>query len=165
MTSLSPHFSLHEMTYSDTAVRLGIDNTPPESVIENLKRTANGLERVRQLLNHHAIRVSSGYRCEELERKICDKAFEDWCHRRNIPSDHKAWSDYFHTKQHPTGNAVDFTCATYGPPEQLVRIIRSSGIVYDQLICEYGAWVHISFSDTPRQMTLIIDKFGQRNFP
>lgn len=162
---LSPHFSLHEMTYSDTAVRLGIDNTPPNAVIERLKRTAHGLELVRSLLNNHIIRVSSGYRCEELERKICDKAFEAWCRQRDITPDHNAWRDYFHTKNHPRGNCADFTCVTYGPPAQLVRVIRDSGIVYDQLICEYDSWVHIGFSDTPRQMTLIIDKFGQRNFP
>ena len=34
---LSKHFSLKEMTKSGTAARLGLDNTPNEEQIENLK--------------------------------------------------------------------------------------------------------------------------------
>ena len=34
---LSPNFSLKEMTKSGTAARLGLDNTPNEEQIENLK--------------------------------------------------------------------------------------------------------------------------------
>ena len=37
MTQLSKHFSLEEMTKSSTASRMGIDNTPNEEQIENLK--------------------------------------------------------------------------------------------------------------------------------
>ena len=163
MTQLSPHFSLEEMCFSDTATRAGINNDAPLEVVSNLKRTANGLERVRQVLNNNAIRVSSGYRCEALERKICADAFYAWCDRRKVTANDKAWADYFITKQHPSGNAVDFT-SPYGSPEALVRVIRNSGIEYDQLLLEFNSWVHISFSDTPRHQVLVIDKFGTRNF-
>ena len=165
MTYLSPHFSLEELIFSDTAKRMGIDNDAPLEVVANLKRAASNLERVRQLLNNNAIRINSGYRCEALERKICSKAFYAWCDRLKITANDKAWSDYFITKQHPTGNAIDFT-SPYGPPSQLMRIIKGSGIMYDQLIQEFGddGWVHISFSDHPRMQTLIIDAKGTRNF-
>lgn len=163
MTQLSHHFSLEEMIFSDTAIRAGIDNAAPLEVVSNLKRTANGLERVRQLLNNNAIRVSSGYRCEALERKLCTKAFHGWCDRRKITANDIAWADYFITKQHPSGNAVDFT-SPYGSPEALVYVIRNSGIEYDQLILEFGSWVHISFSDHPRRQVLCIDARGTRAY-
>ena len=36
MTQLSPNFSLHELTKSETALRLDIDNTPGEAETESL---------------------------------------------------------------------------------------------------------------------------------
>ena len=41
---LSKHFSLEELTQSDTAVRLDIDNTPTVEVIDNLTFLAEKLE-------------------------------------------------------------------------------------------------------------------------
>ena len=139
--NLSPHFTLEEFTFSDTASRHGINNDAPLEVVANLKRTANGLERVRQLLNSNAIRVSSGYRCKALNEAV------------------KGQKD----SQHVKGQAVDFT-SPYGNPIQIVRAIKNSGIEFDQLICEFNAWVHISFSDNPRRQVLVIDKTGTRNF-
>lgn len=141
MTQLTPHFSLSEMVISQTASRLGIDNNPLPDVIENLRRTAMGLERVRQLLNSNAIRISSGYRCKELNAAV-----------KGQPN-----------SQHVSGKAVDFT-STYGPPDYLVRLIKASGIEFDQLICEFNSWVHISFSDDPRRQVLVIDSKGTRQF-
>ena len=51
MTKLSDHFSLEELTYSDLAVRHGIDNNPNGDFVVNLTRLAKLLERVRLLLN------------------------------------------------------------------------------------------------------------------
>ena len=141
MTPLSPHFSLEEMTFSTTASRLGLDNTAPPDVLFNLKRVANGLERVRQLINNNGIRISSGFRCKELNAAV-----------KGQPQ-----------SQHTTGRAVDFT-STYGTPAQIVRLIRDSSIEFDQLICEFDSWVHISFSDNPRRQVLTIDSHGTRNF-
>src|SRR2546428_471866 len=45
--NLSTHFSFEELTLSDTAVRAGIDNTPPGQLMPNLVRLAAGLELVR----------------------------------------------------------------------------------------------------------------------
>jgi len=65
MTRLTPHFTLEEFTFSQTAARKGIDNTPHEGILDNLCILANGMENVRSLLNA-PIYVSSGYRCPDL---------------------------------------------------------------------------------------------------
>jgi hypothetical protein len=167
MTQLSPHFSLEEMCFSQTAVRKGINNIPADPVIlDDLTRTANGLERVRQHLNNNAIRVSSGYRSPLLERAICDDAYRQWCLRRDFVVGIQSWNEYLRGKQHPKGQAVDFT-SIYGPPALIVKSIKASGIEYDTLALEYpgeGGWVHISFSDDPRRQTLVIDAKGTRLF-
>lgn len=147
MTQLSPHFSLEELCFSDTAIRLHIDNDPPAALHGNLKRLANGLERVRQLLNNNAIIVSSGHRCKRLNEAVHGQP----------------------NSQHVEGNAVDFRCPTYGPPSQIVKLIQKSGIEFDQCILEFpgspnGGWVHISFSDNPRKQVLAIDAKGTRSF-
>ena len=41
--NLSKHFTLGEATRSQTAKRLGIDNTPSEEQIENLKAIAEAI--------------------------------------------------------------------------------------------------------------------------
>ena len=43
---LTPHFTLEELTFSETATRLGIDNTPSIEVKQNLEKLALGLENV-----------------------------------------------------------------------------------------------------------------------
>lgn len=164
MTPLTPHFSLEELTFSETATRLGINNTPNPGVVANLTLTAQGLEQVRELLNSNAIRISSGYRCEVLEKVICEKAYKKWCTNHSKIINDQSWAEYFALKSHSKGEAADFTCPTQGTPEQIVRRIRDSRIDYDQLICEFSSWVHISFSDHPRRQTLTIDKDGVRSF-
>lgn len=170
MTQLSPHFSLSEFISSDSAIRLGINNDPPLEVTYHLKRTANGLERVRQLMNNNAIRISSGYRSPALERVLCEQAYRAWCKRRGVEVDQQSWSDYLLTKSHVKGQAVDFT-SPYGSPAQIVKLIvhHSNGLEYDQCILEYpnsptGGWVHLSFSDNNRKQALVLDANGTRNY-
>jgi len=62
---LTDHFTLDELTHSQTAARLGLDNEPSPAVVDALTRTAHGLEMVRVLLQA-PILVSSGYRSEGL---------------------------------------------------------------------------------------------------
>jgi len=45
-----------------------------------------------------------------------------------------------------------------------VKGIVSSDVPYDQVICEFGQWVHVSFRKRNRQQALIIDKTGTRSF-
>ena len=139
---LSPNFSLTEFTDSQTAARLGIDNDPPIELIPVLKATARCMEDVRDLLGGKPVLVSSAYRSPELNAAIGGSK----------------------NSQHMSGEAVDFTCPKFGTPEQIVKAIKDSPLLFDQCILEFYRWVHISFSDRNRRQTLIIDKNGTRSF-
>lgn len=53
-------------------------------------------------------------------------------------------------------------------PDEVVQSIKASDLKYDQLIREFDAWTHISIPNIedaePRQMALIIDKSGTRQY-
>jgi len=139
---LSPHFSLEELTHSDTAVRLGIDNTPTVEIIDNLTFLANELEYVRDILSAPML-ISSGYRSYALNDHLGSKR----------------------TSSHCKGLAVDFISPSFGNPHSVVEAIVLANVNYDQVILEYGRWVHLSFHPTkPRKQALIIDKKGTRPF-
>jgi hypothetical protein len=137
---LSPHFSLAELTFSQTAARRGIDNTPPADVLAELKRTALGLEAVRVRLGCAPVLISSGYRSPAVNAAVGGSK----------------------ASQHMTGQAADFTAPRFGSPAEVVAALVDSGVEYDQLILEFGRWVHISFADTPRHQALTIDSMGTR---
>lgn len=129
--NLSPHFTLEELTHSDTAVRLGIDQSPPKPVLVNLMRTAQRMEIVRDLLES-PIQVSSGYRSPVLNKAVGGA----------------------HDSAHLTGNAVDFKCAEFGTPHEIAKFLaQHPNLNFDQLIFE-GSWVHIGFADEPRHQVL-----------
>jgi hypothetical protein len=139
---LSPNFTLEEMTYSQTAARTGLDNTPPADVVENLKRLAAFLERVRSLLGGRAIFISSGYRSAKVNKAVGGKG----------------------TSQHQSGLAADIKVAGM-TPKQVVDVISKSRLDFDQVILEFDAWTHISVAPVgkePRGEALIIDKSGVR---
>jgi hypothetical protein len=139
-TEFPPEFTLAELTRSDTAKRLGIDNQPTGETLNNLRKTAHNLVKVRELFYYPVI-VNSGYRSLAVNRAIGS-------------------SD---NSQHVKGEAVDFRTHQY-TPRQIVEMIKKSDIPYDQLILEYESWVHISFSARNRRQVLIIDSKGSRNF-
>jgi zinc D-Ala-D-Ala carboxypeptidase len=142
---LSENFSLEELTASETAARKGIDNTPSEEVIDNLKRLAAALQEVRALLNHRAILISSGYRSHELNQAVGGSATSDHC----------------------KGLAADFICPSYGTPNDIVRAIAASGLSFKQVIREFDKWVHLSIPEEgqePRKQALIIDREGTRAY-
>lgn len=132
---LSPNFTLEELTFSQTATRLGINNKPSPVVLINLKDTAQRLEEIRELLGA-PINISSGYRSPTLNRSIGGSS----------------------TSAHCLGFAVDFTARKYGDVKKVYEAIKNSGIKYDQLIEEFGSWVHISFAPSMRQQNLIATK-------
>jgi zinc D-Ala-D-Ala carboxypeptidase len=141
---LTPHFSLEELTHSDTAARLGIDNTPAADVIEQLQATAEMMERVREILGAPIV-ISSGYRCLALNRSLGSKD----------------------TSAHVFGRAVDFTCPGFGPPLAVAERLSSRLAVlgFDQLIHEFRRWVHIGRAAgerVPRGELLTIDARGTR---
>ena len=141
---LSEHFSLIEFTRSQTASRYGIDNTPNEEQLENLKTLAKGLEDVRTKLDSNPINISSGFRCEALNDRLGSKR----------------------TSRHIMGLAADLTCDRYGDVERIFNVLKESSIGFDQLILEYNSWIHISFpkeGEEPRRQVLVIDKNGVRH--
>lgn len=141
VTILTPHVTLEEMTASQTAARLGIDNVPTDPVIlDNLKKTAEMLEQVRTLLGNRPILISSGYRCLALNTAIGSQ-----------PS-----------SAHVQGQAADFTCPGFGTPYQICKAIENSNIQFDQLIYEFSSWVHIAWSNSQRRQLLTIDNNGTR---
>ena len=130
---LTRHFTLEQLTCSETAECEQIDNTPGPEAIGNLGRLAKGLEQVQALLGH-SLEISSGYRCPALNQRVGGAK----------------------TSQHTLGMAADFTCGGFGPPLAIVKVLRESDIDFDQCILEYGRWVHISFSQEPRGKVLTI---------
>ena len=133
---MTPHFSLDELTFSDTAVRLGIDNSPSPEVLKNLLTLAHGLEDVRTLLGNMPLRISSGYRCKALNAAVRGSA----------------------TSAHMEGFAADFTCREYGTPLKIVQALSRMALSCDQLIQE-GNWVHVSF-DPRRRGEVLTAHFG-----
>lgn len=139
--NLSPHFTLDELTYTD---HREIDNTPGPAEIENLKRTAQLLENVRDVVASVVI-VNSAYRCLQLNRAIGSKD----------------------TSQHVLGCAADIRVPGL-TPDQVVQKIMAARLPFDQLIREFDRWTHISVpndpSAKPRGQVLIIDKLGTRPY-
>ena len=141
---LTPHFTLAELTASQTAARLGIDNTPSPEIIENLRRTAALLEECRTVLGNKPIVVSSGYRCPALNKAV-----------GGVPGG-----------AHVTGQAADFVRPGLYVATVCQRLVGTPGLRWDQIIREYdhagAGWVHIAWSRTPRMQVLTIDHNGTR---
>ena len=120
-TALSTHFTLEELTISQEAVRAGIDNTPPAAARANLVRLAQTLEQIRTLLGDKSIHISSGFRCEALNTRIGGSP----------------------TSVHCKGLAADFIAPAFGTPFEIATRIAASDLAFDQLIHEFGRWVHV----------------------
>lgn len=135
---LTENFTYEELTFSEKALRLGIENKPPAEIYANLVRLANKLEEIRKVIAKPII-VNSGYRS-----KLVNDA---------VGSTERS--------QHRVGCAADIRVNGM-TPDEICRAIIESDIQYDQLIREYDSWVHISIPNnpthTPRNQTLIIDK-------
>lgn len=136
---LTEHFTLDELTHSQAATRHKLDNTPPPDVIKQLTKLAHGLEMIRALVQCPVV-ISSGYRSPKVNAAVGGSR----------------------TSQHMSGKAADITAPGFGRAADLMRAIHASIIPFDQCILEYGAWVHVSFADTPRRQALVIDHSGTR---
>lgn len=141
-TMLSDHFSLEEATFSPTASRHNIINTPSPVITEVIGRTAVKMEKVRWTLSNNSIQVNSWYRCIALNRLLLSKD----------------------SSQHTFGEAVDFLCPKFGSPLDICKRLMENKelIAYDQLILEHD-WVHISFailSGKPRSQVLSLLEDG-----
>jgi len=138
---LSGHFSLSELTKSQTAERKGIDNKPTLEHIENLTELCTQiLEPTRRNFGKPMI-ITSGYRSEELCVAIGSKT----------------------TSQHAKGQAADFEMIGLDN-KSLAKYIKNN-LVFDQLILEFytpndpsSGWVHCSYNkDENRKEALLYD--------
>lgn len=63
------YFTIQELTYSATAKKHNIDNTPTEEIKKNLEELIEFLNPMREAWGS-SILVSSGYRCDEVNEKL-----------------------------------------------------------------------------------------------
>ncbi len=123
---LSKNFTLDEFTRSQTAERYGIDMHPPELIVDNLRRLVTGCL---QPLRDEAgpIYISSGFRPLELNTRIGGSK----------------------TSAHVKGNAADFVVSGMTPYDT-AKLIVEMALPYDQVIHEFGRWVHLGVADILR---------------
>ena len=124
---LSKNFALSEITHSNTAKRLGIDNEPTEVHLQNMQHLVdNLLQPLRDSIG--PIRISSGYRNPSLNRAIGGSR----------------------SSQHCKGEALDIQFWEMGKMNNKViyDFILDSNMEFDQMINEFDfAWIHISLKD------------------
>ena len=127
--NLSANFTLKELTKSETATRLGIDNTPNDEALENLKLLC---EKVLQPVRDHfgkSVTVNSGYRSPESNAAVGGSRTSDHC----------------------KGQACDLEIDGIPNPELAQWIMDN--LEYTQLILEFytpggdpnAGWVHVSY--------------------
>lgn len=145
---LSPHFSLKEMTESQTARKQGIANIPTPDAVENLRRLcACTLEPLREELGLPVV-ITSGFRTKALNDLLAHSS---------------------ERSQHMQGQAADFHVGDSSlkpetPRQRLIRafrlIITSEQIDYDQLIL-YPSFIHVSYVSKEKNRRTIL--LGMRN--
>jgi zinc D-Ala-D-Ala carboxypeptidase len=137
---LSRNFSLGELTKSQTALRMGIDNNPTPEDLYNLHLLCDNI--LQPLREHYGrpVTISSGYRSEDL----CVA----------IGSSRKS--------QHAKGQAADFEVMGVDNKE-VAEWIRDV-LDFDQLILEFykegepnSGWIHCSYAEDNRGSILRYD--------
>lgn len=120
MTNLN--FCMSELIHSDFAVKHNINNMPDIKSLDcMLNLIVYCLQPIREVLKKPMI-ISSGFRNLAVNQLVGGVS----------------------NSQHVKGQAVDFTVKGM-TVNQIIEIIKKSGIEYDQLINEYNRWVHISY--------------------
>jgi uncharacterized protein YcbK (DUF882 family) len=135
---LSAHFTLEELSASNKARDLGIDNTPPEELHPRLILLAELLERIRSTLDA-PITVTSGYRCPPLNTAVGS----------------------FNSSDHTQGHAADIVCPGFGSAYEIARTLAPlvSTLGIGQLILEGvkgKQWVHVSTRTPEKAINRII---------
>ncbi len=127
---LSQHFTYAEAIKSETALRRGLDNTPPPAVIAKMKAVCEEiLEPVRAHFKRPVV-INSFYRAPAVNAAVGSKP----------------------GSQHEKGEAVDFEIPGVDNAD-VAEWIRDN-LIADQLILEHytpgqpsSGWVHVSYKD------------------
>lgn len=127
--NLSEHFTLAEMTFSQTAVRKGIKNEPPMQAVVALKNLCENVLEIVRVHFDRPIHISSGYRSPALNAAIGGAS----------------------SSQHCLGEAADITVPGVDNL-RLAKWIRDN-TPFDQVIME-GSWVHVSCGPRNRRQAL-----------
>lgn len=120
---MSKYFTLEEMTRSQTAVRLKIDNTPNATQKRDLLRLMDYLDGIREAFGQ-PIRVTSGFR--------------SWGANKAVGG--------VKNSQHLAGQAADIVTSGAKTLRDLFDLIRERG-GFHQLIWEQtpkSTWIHVS---------------------
>lgn len=126
------YFTIEELTQSETAERLGIDNTPNEKQKVNMRLLIfEILDPLREAYGK-PIYVNSGFRCEELNIAVGGA----------LHSHHKCNNGYA---------AADITATNKRDNKRLFELIQGLNLPFCQLIWEsgneeYPEWIHISYN-------------------
>jgi uncharacterized protein YcbK (DUF882 family) len=124
------YFTIKELTRSTTAQLRGLDNTPSQQVIDNLRALVeNVLDPLREAWGA-PIHVNSGYRCAALNKAV-----------GGVP-----------TSQHILGEAADITVGTRAQNQRLYALLRQLDLPVDQAINEHDfRWIHVSYGPRHRR--------------
>ena len=128
MERISKHISYKEATFSQTATRKDIDNTPSEEVLKRMHVVA---ENVFEPLRAHVggpIKINSFYRSIMLNTAIGGSK----------------------SSQHTRGEAIDIDDTLGNMSNKDMFTFIKDELDFDQLIWEFGddenpAWVHVSY--------------------
>lgn len=120
------YFKIAEFVRSETADKRGINNRCKKEHVANITTLVNKvLDPLREAYGN-PIRITSGYRCPELNKAVKGSA----------------------TSDHVNGRAADIvgTPNTKAENKKLFYLIQSLGLPFDQLINESDfSWVHVSY--------------------
>ena len=126
---LSKHFKLEEFERSETAKRMGIDNTVPNQLLPNIQALCeNVLEPLRPQFDE-PVYISSGYRCPALNKAVKGAA----------------------SSQHMKGEAADIYSRQGAKRLREWYLWMVDNLSFDQLIWEVRAnskWIHVSYKRT-----------------
>lgn len=128
---LGKYFTLEEMIRSQAASRNGIDNSPNNLQLDAMKALVrNILDPLRESLGRPVI-INSGFRNEAVNRLVGGSK----------------------SSQHRFGEAADIVVPGL-TVTQVVNKIRDLKLPFDQVIDEFGSWVHVSYGPRHRRQVL-----------
>ena len=122
MTQVTQNFSLRELTRSEIARRMGVENIPTEKEMQNIRKTAEQLEKIRKYVGRGSARVNKLVGGSPTSAHLFGSAAD--C------------------------DAIGMTSFAFA--KKLIEMRDVGELAFDQLILEFpergdGAWVHIGF--------------------